>query len=273
VISVIIPVYNRRRWVGRAIRSVRSQSLTNCEILVVDDGSTDGTAEGVDTEFGTDVRLLVQPVNQGVSAARNYGIRQSRGEWLAFLDSDDEWMPEKLSSQLPELSSTGYRVCHTNERWIRNGVRVNQHKHHQKHGGNIYLQALSICAMSPSSIIIHRSVFDDVGLFDEGLPACEDYELFLRVTNKYPVAYLDDELIVKYGGHGDQLSRAHKAMDRFRVYALDKILRSQNLSDPGKVAATRAMLLKKANIVHRGAQRRDNEELAVRMGEYLAHWR
>ena len=272
VISVIIPVHNRRCWVGRAIRSVRRQTLTDCEILVVDDGSTDGTGEVVVREFGTEVQVLTQPKNLGVSAARNRGILESTAEWVALLDSDDEWMPAKVERQLRALRSTGHRVCHTNERWIRNGVRVNQRKHHQKYGGDIYLRALPLCAMSPSSIIVHRSVFDDVGLFDESLPACEDYELFLRVTNRYSVTFIDEELIFKYGGHADQLSRTHEAMDRFRVYALDAMLDSSALTDPAKAKATRAMLIKKANIVLNGARRRDNEELSRSLAAYLTRW-
>ncbi len=272
MISVIIPVYNRPVVVERAIRSVLDQSVCDREIVVVDDGSTDHTAECVKREFGGEVRLLSMPENRGVSAARNLGITQSAGEWVALLDSDDEWLPAKLGKQLRAVDADAGRVCHTNERWIRNGVRVNQHKHHEKHGGDIYLQALRLCAMSPSSILIHRSVFEAVGLFDESLPACEDYELFLRVTNYCQVTYCDEELIVKYGGHDDQLSRAHPAMDRFRVYALDKMLRSAALSDPSRVDATRAVLREKALIVLNGARRRNNLAVARSMRDFLERW-
>ena len=272
MISVIIPVHNRPALVGRAIRSALAQSWSDFSIYVVDDGSTDDTALRVTREFGDKVTLLSFAHNRGVSAARNLGIRESSGEWVAFLDSDDEWMPEKVERQLRALAAAGGMVCHTNERWIRNGVRVNQHKHHKKQGGDIFLQALDLCAMSPSSVVIHRAVLDEVGGFDERLPACEDYELFLRLTSRMPVTYLDEELLVKYGGHPDQLSRAHPAMDRFRVYALDKLLRSGCLVDRDRVDAAKATLVKKANIVLRGARRRKNGELAQSMCSYLECW-
>ena len=269
MISVIIPVYNRRDLVGRAIRSVQAQTCQDFELLVIDDGSDDDTAGQVREEFGNALRLLVRPENQGVSAARNHGIGKARGEWLAFLDSDDEWLPEKLEKQVEALQKSGLLVCHTDEIWIRRGVRVNPHKHHRKFGGDIFLQALPLCIMSPSSIIVHRTVFEHVGLFDETLPACEDYDFFLRLTCRYEVVLLEEKLIVKYGGHADQLSHAYYAMDRFRVRALDKLLREvEDLEDERRERA-RHMLVKKARIVYKGARKRDNQNLAAEMKQYL----
>ena len=273
MISVIIPVYNRRAIVGRAIRSVLAQTHQDWELIVVDDGSTDGSGDYIAAEFGDRVRLLRQQRNRGVSAARNRAIAAAGGQWLAFLDSDDEWLPQKLDKQLEALATSGLQVCHTEEIWIRNGVRVNQHKHHQKYGGRIFLQALPLCVMSPSSIIIHRQIFQDIGLFDEALPACEDYELFLRLTCRYQVVFVDEPLIRKYGGHDDQLSRLHYAMDRFRIKGIDRILRqgAQWLS-PDEKEAARALLVKKAKIVRNGARKRDNRALAAAMEEYLESW-
>lgn len=272
MVSVIIPVYNRAELVTRAIRSVLDQSYRELEIVVVDDGSTDDTARRVRLEFGEEVCLLQHPHTRGVSAARNLGIAKSAGEWVALLDSDDVWLPSKLEEQLRRVAADGRRVCHTNEIWIRDGVRVNQRKRHQKHGGDIYEQALRLCPMSPSSILVNRLVFDVVGVFDETLPACEDYDLFLRLTNHCRVSYIDEELIVKYGGHDDQLSRAFPAMDRFRVYALDKMLNSGTLIDRSRAEATREMLVRKAQIVLGGARRRSNHDLAGIMEEYLSRW-
>ena len=271
-VSVVIPVYNRRDLVGRAIRSVLAQTWKDLELIVVDDGSDDGTPERVREEFGEQLRLLVSPRNRGVSAARNRGIEESRGEWLAFLDSDDEWRPEKLERQMAVLRKSGSKLCHTDEIWIRKGVRVNPRKHHRKQGGEIFLRALSLCCMSPSSIVLHRSLLEEVGWFDESLPACEDYELFLRITCRYPVSYLEEQLVVKYGGHPDQLSQAHYALDRFRVYALDKLLVENPWLDREKRKAAREMLLRKAWIVYRGACKRNNEELKKTMEEYIRRW-
>lgn len=272
MISVIVPVYNRRELVGRAIRSVQTQNYQDCELLVVDDGSRDGTAEWIQEEFGDALKLLVQPQNKGVSAARNLGITKAQGEWLAFLDSDDEWLPGKLEKQVEALRESGLQICHTDEIWIRNGVRVNPHKHHQKFGGDIFLKALPLCIMSPSSIIVHRQVFERVGLFDETLPACEDYELFLRITCRYEVVFLDEKLMAKYGGHADQLSHTYHAMDRFRVRALDKLLKETPELQDEKRERAQSMLIKKARIVYNGARKRNNRPLFEEMGQYLDYW-
>ena len=270
--SVVIPVYNRRALVGRAIRSVLAQQGADFEVIVVDDASDDGTPEQVREEFGSAVKIVILEENSGVSAARNRGIAAAEGEWIALLDSDDEWLPNKLARQAAALRESGLLVCHTDEIWIRNGVRVNPHKHHQKFGGDIFYKALPLCVMSPSSIAIHRRVFADIGMFDECLPACEDYEFWLRIACRYEVVYLAEQLIRKYGGHADQLSQAHYAMDRFRVYALDKLLREESQLAPERVAAAQAMLLRKARIVWRGAVKHDNAELQQQMRDYLARW-
>lgn len=272
-ISVIIPVRDRVELVGRAINSVIAQSHRDFELIVVDDGSVDGTADRVQSEYGERLELLRLPQSKGVSAARNHGIGVARGEWLAFLDSDDAWHPDKLAQQVHGLQKSGLRVCHTDEIWIRNGVRVNAHKHHQKHGGWIFSQALPLCAMSPSSLVLHRDVFEAIGLFDECLPACEDYDLFLRLTCRFEVLYLEQKLTIKYGGHEDQLSRAHPAMDRFRVTSLARILRDSKapLSEQDRDEAIR-VLLKKARIVRGGAEKRGNSELAESMQELIAQW-
>ncbi len=272
MISVIIPVYNRRQVVGRAIRSVLAQTWTEREVVVVDDCSDDGGPAWIRSQFGAAVRLLVQPRNRGVSAARNRAIEAARGEWLAFLDSDDEWLPPKLEKQMEALRAARLQVCHTDEIWVRRGVRVNPHKHHRKFGGDIFLKALPRCIMSPSSILLHRDVLKHVGCFDETLPVCEDYDLFLRLAWRYRVAFLEEPLLVKYGGHEDQLSRAYFAMDRFRVRALDKLLLQAVDLSPEKREAARLVLLEKARIVCKGAQKRNNHALLEEMEPYLERW-
>ena len=274
-VSVVVPVYNRRELVGRALESVSAQTFTDWELIVVDDASTDGTWEYLRSAWNEapPVRLLRQRVNSGVSAARNTGIEAARGDWIALLDSDDEWKPRKLEKQMAALSESGLAVCHTDEIWIRNGVRVNPHKHHAKHGGRIFLHALPRCVISPSSILLRRTVFDAIGTFDESLPACEDYELFLRLTCRYEVHYLEEKLTVKYGGHEDQLSRAHPAMDRFRVRALDRLLKDAAAPLTAEErAAARDTLVRKAAIVRDGAVRHGNHGLQDSMAEYLSRW-
>lgn len=259
-ISVVIPTHNRRELLRRALFSVVSQTLPPAEIIVIDDGSTDGTNAMMREEFpGT---VYYRQENSGVGGARNLGIRHATGDWLAFLDSDDEWLPEKLARQTAALTaSPESRVCHTEELWIRNGVQVNPPKKYAKTGGWIFTQCLPLCAMSPSTVMIHRSVFDAVGLFDTRLPVCEDYDLWLRITANYPVLLIEEPQIKKQGGHEDQLSQKFWGMDRFRIDALQKIVDSGQLSAENQQAAV-DMLLKKAGIYLNGLIKRGKTEEA-----------
>jgi len=259
-ISVIIPTHNRAHTISQAIESVLKQSLPPTEIIIIDDGSTDGTAELVQNKF-PNCRYLHQQ-NQGVSSARNSGISAASGEWLAFLDSDDEWMPDKLAAQASALEcNPEAHLCHTEEIWIRNGKRVNQMKKHAKRGGWIFQHCLPLCAISPSSVIIHHSLFEAVGLFDEKLPACEDYDLWLRICAFYPTLFIETPQIIKHGGHEDQLSRKHWGMDRFRIQALEKIIAHPKLSPADRQAASE-VLIKKAGILAQGAIKRGKQQQA-----------
>ncbi len=265
-ISVVIPSYNRQDCLHRALKSVYAQTYPAKEVIVIDDGSTDGTAAMVAQCF-PEVRYLFQ-FNQGVSSARNQGISMASGDWIAFLDSDDEWLPEKLAVQAEVLSThTGSKICHTEEIWVRNGQRVNQMRKHRKYGGWIFRHCLPLCAMSPSSILIHNSVFAEVGAFDETLPACEDYDLWLRIAALYPVVFVEQAQIIKYGGHDDQLSRKYWGMDRYRIYALQKIIETGALKDDDHDAAVQ-MLMKKCSIYRQGAIKRGKQEEARRY-QYL----
>ena len=268
-VSVIIPTYERREVVTRAIDSVMAQSYRDWELLVVDDGSTDGTSAMVAERY-PNVQVILQE-NQGVSAARNVGIECSRGDWIALLDSDDVWMPRKLERQMAALAEAPtYRLCHTEEIWIRNGRRVNQMKKHAKSGGHIYLKCLPLCCISPSSVLLHRSLLDDVGAFDESFPACEDYDLWLRVTAREPVLFVEEPLLEKYGGHEDQLSRKHWGMDRFRIRALQGILGEGILSREDEYE-TRLMLVRKLEILVNGAKKRGTESAVMDFMDQLEH--
>jgi len=262
-ISVIIPSFNRSERLEKAINSVLQQSHECMELIVVDDGSTDGTAQLVEQISNTDprVRYFYQD-NQGVSAARNFGLSKVKGDWIAFLDSDDEWLPEKLSQQVQLLKQSDLLICHTEEIWMRNGVRVNQMKKHQKQGGDVFEKSLAMCAMSPSSIMIHKSVFDDVGVFDESFIVCEDYDLWLRIAAKYEVAYVEEPMIIKYGGHEDQLSSRYFGMDQYRIRAIEKLLTDMpNTLPQEKRQLALDTLVKKLSILEKGARKHENVEL------------
>ena len=269
-ISVVIPSFNRCHTLPRALRSVYAQSSAVEEVILVDDGSSDASAAMVAREF-PDVNLIRQP-NRGVSAARNRGILAANGDWVALLDSDDCWMPHKIETlRAAAATHPGYVLYHSDEIWIRCGVRVNPMQKHRKNGGWIFPQCLPLCAISPSAALIQKAMLLELGLFDESLPACEDYDLWLRLCHRYPVHYVDQALITKYGGHDDQLSRQFPAMDRFRARALHRLLDTQVLTADDFDAA-RNMLLRKLEILIKGARKHANHQLIDEFEPLLQRW-
>ena len=278
-VSVIIPTYNREKFISECVQSVLAQTLPAREIIIVDDGSTDATYNILrDLGFNslstkkTVLRYFFQQ-NRGVSSARNLGIKEARSEYIALLDSDDLWLKSKLDRQVSAFQNDtqSSRLCHTDEIWIRNGVRVNQHKKHKKHGGNVFQSCLKLCCISPSSTMMHRSVFEDFGFFDEDLPACEDYDFWLRYSAKEDVNFIDEPLIIKKGGHSDQLSGAHWGMDRFRIYSIEKILKEPDLTLVHKTEAIHEVILK-LEILINGSQKRQKFAYAENMLQKKQHW-
>ena len=224
-VSVIIPTYNRWPMVGAAVESVLAQSFKGFELIVVDDGSSDGTADKI-RALGREIRIIVQS-RRGVSAARNCGARAARGRYLAFLDSDDLWLPAKLAVQTAfMMGRPEVQICQTEEIWIRRGVRVNPRAKHRKPSGDIFRASLELCLVSPSAVMMTKRLFEEMGGFDESFPVCEDYDLWLRIAVDCPVPLIPAPLVIKRGGHADQLSRSTWGMDRYRVAALQKLLRA-----------------------------------------------
>ena len=272
MVSIVIPTYNRRELLVRALQSVLDQSFQDWEVLVIDDGSEDNSSQVVDRL--RDRRLhYVRQEHRGVSAARNAGIRLARFPWISFLDSDDYWKPTKLARQLETLKRWAhYLVAYTDEIWIRRGKRVNPKKIHRKYSGWIYHRCLPLCIISPSSVLIHRRVLEEQGLFDEALPVCEDYELWLRIASRYPILFLQELLIIKTGGHPDQLSRSLWGMDRYRVRALVKIYRSNHLTPQQRIWTAREIVTK-AGILARGFQNQGKSEESMKYEEMVREWR
>jgi len=264
MISVIIPTHNRASFLSEAIQSVLDQDLfQSCqkdpsfEFWVIDDGSTDETEEVVHS-FGAKVKYFFQR-HQGVSAARNQGISLSSGDFIAFLDSDDLWMTNKMRTQMSFMEAYPKRMaCYTEEVWIRNGVFVNPRKKHQKYSGWIFDKVLPLCLLSLSSTLFRKEVFEVLGNFDENMPACEDYDLGIRLAQRFPVHLIDLPLIVKRGGHADQLSRQFWGMDRFRVYALEKALKLD--LTPEQERLVRNEIVKKCRILIQGFRKRNKRE-------------
>jgi glycosyltransferase involved in cell wall biosynthesis len=263
MISVVIPTYNRRALVLDAVRSVLAQDGCEFEVIVVDDGSTDGTAGALAALPG--VRILAQP-RRGVAAARNAGVRIARGEWLAFLDSDDLWCPGKLAAQVKfHGERPAVPVSQTEEIWIRNGVRVNPCTYHRKPVGDIFVPSLDRCLVSPSAVVLRRELLESVGGFDENLQVCEDYDLWLRLACRVPFGLVPEPLVIKRGGHADQLSRSVWGLDRFRVAALVKLLSTEAVTGDRRCAVAEA-LHAKCTILANGARRRGR---AIEAAHYL----
>ncbi len=259
--SVIIPAYNRKAMLCEAVDSVFAQNYRDFELIVIDDGSTDGTAEEIEARYGARVRVLKQS-NRGPAAARNLGVRRSSGEYIAFLDSDDLWLPKKLAIQTASMGADSRRqICQTEEIWIRHGVRVNPKVKHRKAAGDIFRASLELCLVSPSAAMMTRELFDAVGGFDETFPLCEDYDLWLRIALEHAVDLLPEPLVLKRGGHADQLSRSTWGFDRYRVKALKKLLDAGLAGDRRNWAIE--VLARKAHILAAGARKRGREAEAL----------
>lgn len=259
LVSVVIPTYNRSGRVARAVASVIEQSFDDKEILVVDDGSRDDTGQALESFLGR-IRLLRHESNLGVSAARNTGIRASSAPLVAFLDSDDRWMPAKLETQVRFFRKQPDAVaCQTQEIWVRNGRRVNPARKHLKPTGDIFEPSLERCLVSPSAVMLRRTLLEEVGLFDEKLPVCEDYDLWLRISCRYPIHLIDQDLLVREGGHPDQLSAGRPGMDRYRIRSMARILRSGVLTEE-QAQATLREIHRKCRIYGQGCLKRDRKE-------------
>ncbi len=254
LISVVIPTKDRASLVKRAVDSVLGQSFEDFQLIVVDDGSSDNTPELLLELYPT--ITLIEQQNKGVANARNAGVNASSGELIAFLDSDDQWAPLKLEKQVEVFKKKGNPyICHTDEIWIWNGKEINQKSYHKKQGGFFFERCLERCLISPSSVIISRDIFETVGLFDESMPAGEDYDLWLRIGAFYEISYIPEKLVIKYGGHNGQLSRTIPAIDRYRIQAIEKIL-SQNTLTPRQREVAIKELERKCHIMALGCSKR-----------------
>jgi glycosyltransferase involved in cell wall biosynthesis len=264
-VSVIIPVYNRTQPLVRALKSLQNQTYQDFEIVVVDDHSTDDLQSCL-KEFPVH---YLKTNGKGVSAARNTGIRAASSELIAFLDSDDEWLPTKLEKQIEYLSmNPTSSIVHTNEIWLRADKIVKQNSKQKKFGGRIFSECTTQCLIAPSSVLLRKSLLDQVGLFDESFPVCEDFDLWLRISAAFDIGFLSEELIIKHGGHPDQLSRQFHSMDLWRVRALAKQLDSEKLS-PQEVSALRNSLKTKCEILIKGFEKHQNFENIDEVRAYL----
>ena len=271
-VSVIIPTLNRRELIKRALDSVFSQTYPIYEIIVIDNGSTDNTVPMLYENYPS-VQILREK-RLGVSFARNTGIRSAKGDWLALLDSDDAWFEKKVERQLDSYSTMGkdLRLIHTSEIWYKDGKLLNQKKQHKKLGGDIFRECVRLCCVSPSSSLIRRDVFFFFFYFDEKLPACDDYDFWLRLSSHEEVLFVDEPLTIKYGGHKDQLSKKYWGMDRFRVIALEKIINQGKLTEDQFNIAFQFLLVR-LKIIHEGAKKRKNIKIEKMYWNKIQNWK
>ena len=262
LVSVVIPTHDRLALLMEAIDSVRAQSYAPIELIVVDDGSTDGTSDRLRAEPG--LRLLRIDHNGRPGAVRNAGVAVATGDYLAFLDSDDLWMPDKLALQMELLrASPGTPIVHSRELWLRDGHPVSQAGQRHRRAGWLFADAVRKCIVGPSTVVLHRAVLREVGGFREDLEIAEDYELWLRVTARFPVAYCDRPLVTKRAGHGDQLSERYGQIERFRIDALAPLVAADHWEEPERTIARRE-LARKCLIHAAGARKRGRDAEAER---------
>jgi glycosyltransferase involved in cell wall biosynthesis len=275
-VSVVIPTYNRRAMVREAVASALAQREVEFELIVVDDGSTDGTADELERvaaqangENAEHRRMrVVRTANRGVAAARNTGAALASAPLIALLDSDDLWLPQKLERQVASMRADPQCVIsQTEELWLRGERRVNPGLRHRKRGGDIFLDSLRTCLISPSAVIMRTALLREIGGFDERMAAAEDYDLWLRILARHQVGLLAETLTVRRAGYSvagvaGQLSATVPAIDRFRIVALLKVLAVGDLDAPRRQAVS-DVLAEKCAIYAQGLRRRGRDTAAA----------
>lgn len=262
--SVIIPSYNRAEFIDEAVQSVLNQSFKDFELLIIDDASTDNSMSILEKYKDIpNVKVFKNASNMGVSYSRNFGIKNSNAEIIAFLDSDDIWLKHKLKAQDSFFrENPDIKICHTNEKWLKNNKHMNQKKIHRKQAGFFFKRSLERCLVSPSSVAIYKSIFTEISSFDENLRVCEDYDLWLKLNNSLYFGYLDEVFIIKRAGHKNQLSMIYPAMDQYRILSLINILMSKILTKENEILC-QFELRKKLEILETGALKHKNKELII----------
>lgn len=247
-VSVVLPAYNRSATIVAAIDSVLRQTWQDFELIVVDDGSTDGTADVVRTLQNPRVRLIEQKQNCGASAARNRGIQEAKGDWVAFQDSDDEWLPEKLERQMARLldPQTDWIACYCGMLIIgaviakAGRTRVRYHPDPSEHmvEGDIRQSLMRTSLVSTQMLVARRDLLGQIGGFDEALPALVDWELVLRLSEQGKFAFVDEPLVLQ------RFSANSITQDQSRrITARSRILDKHGISWPTELLARQYQIL------------------------------
>ncbi len=266
-VSAVVPVADRPQLLADALRSICSGSMKPRELIVVLNAKTPGRAadrQAAETVFSENsaagIELhLIECEDTGPGPARNAGVAAARQDWLAFLDSDDLWAPDKLRRQWRYLRQRPYlQAAHTAERWIKDGRELNQPAHLRPHTGRFLTASFSHCLISCSSFILRRELFAALNGFDPAFRVCEDFELWLRLLVRHPVGLLREALTIKRAGDWPQESRRFHSLDALRIRAILKLVRNaKSQLKPQELAAARAACESKLAILKQGARRRD----------------
>lgn len=243
VVSIIIPTYNRAHLLGRAIQSVLDQTHQDFELIIVDDGSTDNTEEIVRSFSDERIRYIKHDKNRGGAAARNTGIKAARGEYIAFQDSDDEWLPEKLEKQIrvfetvpPEVGVvyTGFHRLENNKKTYIPSSKITQKE------GYIFSSLLKGNFVTTQAVLVKRECFERAGMFDENLPRLQDWELFIRISKYYHFKCIDEPLVISY-----YQPRSISADQNALIRALELILERhfEDLKKDRRVLASHCLIL------------------------------
>ncbi len=262
-VTVVIPVQNRAEMLRRAVESVSAQTFQDFDLIVVDDASTEDLSGVKGLLEGEGHAWLRMKENGGPAVARNAGAAMMKGEWLAFLDSDDVWSPEKLERQLEwHARNPQAEMSQCEEEWLRNGQPLKKKAAQEQPDGWVFEKCVEVCCVSPSCVMISRELWQELSGFDVRYRVCEDYELWLRASLHNQVGLVKSEsgpLVTRHGGHDDQLSFAVEAMDRFRVLALLELMNREELSEERRCYVEQGVL-KRAEVLIKGAQKRGKED-------------
>ncbi|MES0488908.1 MAG: glycosyltransferase family 2 protein [Leptospirales bacterium] len=270
-VDVVIPTYERYDLTYEAVKSVLDQTYKHLQIYIIEDGSN--VCCELKKEFQQDERIHYFALgrNRGTSYARNFGAKKGKNPLLAFLDSDDLWLPDKLEKQIQYFKDNPeYKWLHTNEAWFRNGAPVKQKSMHRKQGGKFLEKLFQRCIISASSVLFRREFFETSGYFLPHLRIGEDYELWLRLNYLEPVGFLEENLTIKRAGEWDQLS-AITEIDRYRVLALHRFYKKHE-NEKGFLPfkeSCRNEIIHKIEILLKGANKHNNTSRIKQYQDWL----
>ncbi len=281
--SVIIPFYQREDLLLEALQSALNQSCKEYEIILINDGTPhiSDKLQRCIADYPV-IRYVEQPHSGFPGAVRNRGVAHATGEWLAFLDSDDLWVPHKLERCKAYINGAGstamsagtdstalhlhnlpkvYPLIHSREEWIRNGERVSQRKQKHAREGDIFFDALKKCIIGPSTTVMRRDIFLELGGFREDIEIAEDYELWLRYCDRYKVSYIEEPLVIKRAGPWEQLSTKYQEIEIFRIHALKELVDREIFTKDHQQEASQE-LARKCHIYGMGAEKRGDQHRA-----------